>query len=36
MCAFHINKNVPKNEGVFKNYDTDVSWKNGKETQGVL
>lgn len=32
MCAFHLNKNVPKNGGVFKNYDTDIFWKNGKET----
>ena len=31
-CAFHVNDSVPEDGGVFKGYDTDVIWKDGKET----
>ena len=30
-CGFHANECVPDDGGVFKDYDTDVIWKNGKE-----
>lgn len=30
-CSFHINECVPGDGGVFKDYDTDVTWKNGIE-----
>ena len=30
--AFHVDENVPADGGVYKNYDTDVTWKNGVET----
>lgn len=30
--GFHINECVPDDGGVFKRYDTDVTWKDGKET----
>ena len=29
----HINECVPSDGGVFKDYDTDVIWKDGKEEQ---
>ena len=32
-CGFHINECVPADGGVFKAYDPDVCWKNGKETE---
>ncbi len=32
-CGFIINDCVPDDGGVFKDYDTDVTWKDGKETQ---
>ena len=31
--GIHINENVPDDGGVFKDYDTDVTWENGKETE---
>ena len=31
--AFEINECVPADGGVFKDYDTGVIWKDGKETQ---
>ena len=30
-CAFHVNDSVPDDGGVFKGYDTDVTWKHGRE-----
>ena len=30
-CAFHVNENVPDDGGIFKAYDTDVTWKHGRE-----
>ena len=32
-CGFHVNENVPDDGGVFKAYDTDVTWKHGREKQ---
>ncbi|MEI6424008.1 MAG: hypothetical protein WCP55_17460 [Lentisphaerota bacterium] len=32
-CAFHVNDSVPDDGGVFKGYDTDVTWTDGKEKQ---
>ena len=32
-CGFRINECVPPDGGVFKDYDTDVEWKNGKEQE---
>lgn len=32
-CGFHVNELVPANGGVFAAYDTDVTWKDGKEDQ---
>lgn len=32
-CGFHVNECVPDDGGVFKDYDTDVTWKDGEETQ---
>ena len=29
--AFHLNENVPADGGIFKKYDTDVTWKDGEE-----
>lgn len=34
-CAFHINENVPDDGGVFKQFDRDVIWKDGKELERV-
>ena len=31
--GFEINENVPADGGVFKDYDTDITWKDGEETQ---
>ena len=31
--GFHIDESVPADGGVFKNYDTDVVWKDGEEYQ---
>lgn len=31
--CFNINECVPPDGGVFKDYDTDVTWKDGKEEQ---
>ena len=31
--SFYVNENVPAGGGVFKNYDTDVTWKDGEEIQ---
>lgn len=31
ICSFYANETLPNNGGIFKNYDTDVVWKNGKE-----
>ena len=31
--GFYVNDRVPPDSGVFKNYDTDVTWKDGEETQ---
>jgi len=30
-CAFHIDESVPADGGVYRRYDKDVKWKNGKE-----
>ncbi len=30
-AAFHVDESVPDDGGVFKNYDPDVKWINGKE-----
>jgi len=30
--AFKVNECVPDDGGVFADYDTDVAWKNGKES----
>lgn len=32
-CGFHVNENVPADGGVFADYDTDVTWKDGEEAQ---
>lgn len=32
-CGFHINECVPSDGGVFKDYDQDVTWTDGEETQ---
>ena len=32
-CGFHIDVCVPDDGGVFKRYDTDVTWLNGEEVQ---
>ena len=32
-CAFHLTEEVPDNGGVYRNYDTDVVWRNGKEKE---
>jgi len=34
-CGFHINECVPPDGGVFKDYDPDVVWENGKEKEAV-
>lgn len=34
--GFEINENVPADGGVFKDYDTDVTWKDGEETHVEL
>jgi len=31
--GIHVNERVPADGGVFKDYDTDVTWKDGVETQ---
>jgi hypothetical protein len=30
-CSFAINEQVPDDGGIFKYYDKDVVWENGKE-----
>ena len=30
-CGFRINECVPRDGGMFKDYDKDVVWNNGKE-----
>jgi len=32
-CGFHINESVPSDGGVFRAYDRDVRWADGKEHQ---
>jgi hypothetical protein len=32
-CGFHVNDCVPDDGGVFKKYDTDVVWLDGREVQ---
>ena len=32
-CGFIVNDCVPGDGGVFAEFDTDVTWKDGKETQ---
>ncbi|OGV40301.1 MAG: hypothetical protein A2X48_23365 [Lentisphaerae bacterium GWF2_49_21] len=32
-CGFHINECVPADGGVYRKYDRDVTWKDGKEEQ---
>ena len=32
-CVFRVNECVPSDGGVFKSYDTDVTWRDGEETQ---
>jgi hypothetical protein len=34
-CAFNVNECVPDDGGIFKLYDKDVLWKDGKETEPV-
>ena len=29
--AFNISEEVPEDGGIYKEYDTDVTWKNGEE-----
>ena len=29
--CFHMNESVPMDGGVFKDYDTDVTWEDGEE-----
>jgi hypothetical protein len=31
MIAFHVNDCVPSDGGIYKDYDTDVTWEDGKE-----
>jgi len=31
--AFNVNECVPTDGGIFKDYDTDVTWKDNKEEQ---
>jgi hypothetical protein len=31
FTEFHITEEVPSDGGVYKRYDTDVRWENGKE-----
>ena len=30
--GFHVNECVPSDGGIFKDYDTDVTWEDGEET----
>ena len=30
-CGFHIDESVPDDGGVYKDYDTDITWKDGEE-----
>lgn len=30
-CSFYVNECVPSDGGVFKDYDTDVTWEDGEE-----
>ncbi|MFZ2657679.1 MAG: hypothetical protein WAX69_22285 [Victivallales bacterium] len=30
-CGFHVDESVPADGGVYRRYDKDVKWKNGKE-----
>jgi len=32
--GFHVNECVPADGGVYKDYDTDVTWEDGKEYSG--
>jgi hypothetical protein len=32
-CAFNVNECVPDDGGIFRMYDKDVDWKNGKEVE---
>ena len=32
-CGFHINECVPDDGGGCRDYDTDVTWKDGEEVQ---
>lgn len=32
-CGFHINDCVPSDGGVYRSYDQDVIWLNGREAQ---
>ena len=32
-CAFDVNECVPGNGGIFKDYDKDVRWKDGREVE---
>lgn len=29
--AIHVDENVPEDGGIYKDFDTDVTWKNGIE-----
>jgi len=31
--GFYVDENVPSDGGVFKDYDTGVTWRDGEETQ---
>lgn len=31
--AFHVNECVPSDGGIYKDYDTDVIWHDGTETE---
>jgi hypothetical protein len=33
IVPFRIDDRIPEDGGVFKDYDTDVTWKDGKEDQ---
>ena len=35
-CGFHITESVPPDGGIFKDYDTDVTWEDGKESEAPI
>lgn len=32
-AAFHVDECVPSDGGIYKDYDTDITWKDGVETE---